>query len=172
MIQQQFQTQSDAFPRGTPGYCSEITTARYTLRRLGMAVSLARIGNNQQARELCATILFETQPLIVSRADLLRATVHALLLAGGFTLLSRLIMAMGGGEVKLVVSETQVGPVAPPQRRQDSARTVYELDARWLHRLLPDDEHLQQWCESLMAPRHSRTVTSTAAPIDHHLVPA
>jgi hypothetical protein len=172
MTDHPFQMHSDAFHSGTPGYCSEITTVRYALRRLGMAVSLARVGNNQQARELCATIIFEMQPIIVARPDLLQATIHALLSAGGFTLLSRLITAMGRREVKVAVSEIATGPIAPPQCRQDAGRTVYELDPRWLHRLLPDDRYLQQWCEGLMAPRRSRTIAPVAAPIEHHLIPA
>jgi hypothetical protein len=167
MTDQHPSTQTAAIPRDEPRPGSEITTIRYTLRRLGMAGSLARIGNHQQARELCATVIFETQPLIVARADLLRATMHALLLASGFTLLSRLITAMGGRNVQIMVQKNQTGSIAPPQCREEAGRTVYELDARWLHRLAQDDQYLLDWCDRLMAPRQAVPQATTAT--EHHL---
>jgi hypothetical protein len=122
-----------------------------TARTLAEIADLARNGEYQQAREGCAAVVFGLQPLIAARPDLLQATLRVLLLARGFRLLSRLVMAVSGRHVTVLLLPPTAGPVASPQPRETGGQTVYELDPRSLDRLASDDAVLRDWCAMLMA---------------------
>ena len=140
--------------------------ARATLRA---AVASARAGDRQRARELCAAVVFESQPLIAARADLLRAAFHALLVARGFKLLSRLALAISGRGIQLIELSDRAGPVAPPRRREEAGCAIYTLDPRWLDRLSPNDMFLRLWCDTLVAQRHTIAAPVAAAPVPRRL---
>lgn len=139
---------------------------------LDAAAALARTGNRLRARELCASVLFEMQPIIAARAGLLRAALHALLLAHGCNLLSRMVLAMSGRSVQLVLLRDCAGPIAPPRSREEPGRTIYALDERWIDRLSPDDMFFRQWCDALFAQRHEQADLPAAAHTVRHLEPA
>jgi len=139
---------------------------------LNAASALACAGDRQRARELCAAIVFETQPLIAVRAELLRAALRALLMAHGFKLLSRVVMAISGRSVEMVVLPERAGPIAPPRRREEPGCTIYTLDPRWLDRLSPDDLFLRQWGNALVARRHRPADLPGTASAPSYLEPA
>ncbi len=139
---------------------------------LDAAAALARSGNCQRARELCAAVAFEAQPLIATRADLLRSMVYALLAARGFRLLSRVALAVSGRTVQVILLPECGGPIAPPYQMEQSGRTIYALDPRWLDRLSPDDIFLRRWCDALIPRRQSPATAPGVAPASRHLEPA
>jgi hypothetical protein len=139
---------------------------------LDAAVALARTGNRQQAREICAAVIFEAQPMIAAHADLLRATVYVLLLAHAFGLLARLVGATSGRNVTVTLLPQCNGPIAPPHRRDELGRTNYMLDSRWLDRLSPDDMLLRHLCDALIARRYGQPGRPDATSASRHLEPA
>jgi hypothetical protein len=138
---------------------------------LDAAAALARAGDRQRARELCAAVLFEAQPMIAARADLLRATLYALLTAHGFKLLSRVLLAMTGRAVHVALLPMCDGPIAAPLSREEPGRTVYTLDPRWLERLSLDDMLLRHWSDALITRRPGQVDLTGAAPVSRHLEP-
>ena len=70
-----------------PSSATAMTVAVRT--SLDAAVALAHAGDHRDARKLCAAVVFNMQPMIATSTELLRATLHALLLAHGFELLAR-----------------------------------------------------------------------------------
>jgi hypothetical protein len=121
-------------------------TARATL---STAVGLARAGDCQRARELCAAVIFEMQPLMAARRDLLCITLYALLVARGFKLLSRFVRAMSGSDIQMVLLPGVGGTAAPQCRGEQQGRTIYGVDPGWLARLSPEDGFLQRWSDAL-----------------------
>ncbi|MGA3397973.1 MAG: hypothetical protein ABSC95_02035 [Acetobacteraceae bacterium] len=138
---------------------------------LDAAAALARTGDRQRAREHCAAVIFEAQPLIAAQAELLRAALYALLTAHGFRLLSRLVLAMSGTTLQVEVLPACAGPIAPPRQREEPGRTIYTLDPRWLDRLSPDDMFLRHWCDALVAQPHRHADAPGIAPVARHLEP-
>ena len=128
---------------------ADLASQSAALETLRAAVDLAQAGNCQRARELCAAAIFEIQPLIAASKELMRATLHALLLARGFKLLSRLVMAVSGLDVQVTLVPDHEGYVAPPRRGEKAGRTIYFLDPKWLARLSPNDVFLQSWADVL-----------------------
>jgi hypothetical protein len=141
------------------------------LHALDLAVALARAGNCERARELCASVFFEAQPTIAARADLLRYVLHALLAARGFKLLSRVVLAVSGRSVQVVILPDEAGHVAPPRIWQEPRHTVYALDPRWLCELSPDDSFLRHWCETLTAQKTAGRQHAGATAVQRHLEP-
>jgi hypothetical protein len=139
---------------------------------LEAAAALARTGDRRRAREVCAAVLFDTLPMIAARAELLRAMLYALLLARGFRLLSRVVLAAGGHNVQVILMPECDGPITPPRRRERPGRTTYVVEPRWLDRLSPDDLFLRDWCDRLIAPRHGAADLPATVPAPRHLEPA
>ena len=135
------------------------------------AGALARSGDRQRAREVCAAVLFEMQPIIAARTDLLRPALYALLMAHGFRLLSRVALAMSGVATQVVLRQDWTGPVAQPQRTQTAGRTIYVLDPRWLDQLLPDDMFLRQWSDALAARKRDYVERPGPASVPRRLEP-
>ena len=168
---QRHKVSADPFWPGGPRPSSDEAMARAAQDGLEMAVALARAGDSQRARKICASVFFEAQPTIATREDLLRATMYALLLAGGFKLLGRVIMAVSGRYVQVVVLPQGSEPVMPPRTWQETRRTICALDPRWLARLSHDDVSLRRWCETLIAQRDSRPDPVETVPSILHLEP-
>jgi hypothetical protein len=116
---------------------------------LSTAVGLARAGDCQQARELCAAVVAEAQPLMTARKELLCITLHALFISRGFKLLARLVMATSGWNIRLTLLPHRIVAAAPTSSGEQCGRTVYTVDPGWLARLSPDDAFLQRWSEAL-----------------------
>jgi len=135
------------------------------------AVALARAGDCRGARHLCASVVLEAQPIIAARKELLAVALHALLVAQGFRLLSRLVMAMSGRSVHVVLLPEDAGQIAPPHVREEPRQTTYVLDPRWLARLAPDDIFLRHWCEALCVREAGLPVVADAEPVSRHLEP-
>lgn len=123
---------------------------------LSTVIDLALAGNCQEARELCSTVIFESQPLIAADAELLRITLYALFLCRGFKMLSRLVMAVSGTDVLVKVMPDDEGYGAPPRRTRTAGRVVYFVDAKWLVQLSPNDIFLETWSRALVGERHDR----------------
>jgi hypothetical protein len=155
----------------TPRPASEEAAAEASLAVLVAAAAAAKGGDRQRARELCAAVVFEAQPMIVARAELQRATLHALLTSHGFKLLSRVVLAMSGRRVQVELVPDCTGPVAPPCSLEVAGRTVYRVDPRWLDRLSPGDMFMRHWCDALIDRRHGHP-DAAAAPVARHLEPA
>lgn len=141
------------------------------------AVGRAREGDFNGARQLCAAVVLDAQPLIAARTTLFRVALHALLLAQGFKLLARLVMAVTGRSIQVsVLPEAPLGvtgPIAPPHvrppPRHTTPRTTYALDPRWLAQLTPDDMFLRQWCDALIAGEPPQPVPAKPEPAARHL---
>jgi hypothetical protein len=146
-----------------------VTHARAALET---AIAMAQAGAQQDARELCATVVFDAQPMFAACPDLLRTAVYALLMARGFQLLSRLVLAMSGRRVRLVMAPAIAGPTAPPRGREEPGRTTYALDQRWLDRLTADDLLFRHWCDAFITRRQNCTAMPGIAPASRHLAPA
>ena len=125
---------------------------------LNSAISCAATGNLRHARELCAAVVLENQPLIAARRDLLHRTFEALIITRGFRLLSRLVMAISGGDVQVTVLPDGGPAVVSPSRSEGNGRITYALDASSWDRLSSDGERVRRWSAELVA--------STLAPID------
>jgi hypothetical protein len=172
MPDQQSEQRIRALWRGSPYPNSEEATADTVQAALDAVVALARTANRQRAREICAAIVFDAQPIIAARTDLLRATVHALLIAQAFRLLSRVVLAISGRTVKVVLLLQCPGPIAPPRSIQEPERTIYAVDPRWVDRLSPNDMFLRHWCDALSARQHSHAGLAGTAPVSRQLEPA
>jgi hypothetical protein len=116
-------------------------------------------------------VVFEMQPMIATNAELLRATLHALLVAQGFKLLARVVFAVSKRRVQVVMLPAGAGPIAPPRSRDTQEATIYTVDPRWLEQLTPDDAFLCQWCDALVARQHGDATTPGTAPVAHQLEP-
>jgi hypothetical protein len=141
----------DAFWRDDLPLASDVGTEPAALAALNAAVAMARDGNYLAARRICATVVFHAQPLIAARPALLRATLHALLVAHGFRLLSRVILAITGIHVDVTLLPDCSGEVEKPRRHDESRRIALLVDPRWLDDLSPDDQFLAGWCDELTA---------------------
>lgn len=117
---------------------------------LNAATALASAGNWQSARQLCATVVFQAQPLITTRPKLLRATMYVLLMARGFSLMSYIVRSMSGRGTNVTVGQSETTAVEPPLRYSDPRRMTLVLDPQWLNRLSPDDVFLERWCDELI----------------------
>lgn len=132
---------------------------------LTQAIACARAGDHQRGRELCASVLFEIQPMLARRKALLRATVHALLISQGFKLLTRVVVALSGQRIRVVLKLDGGGQVMPPHCHDEAQETIYTIDPRWLARLGEEDPFLRGWCDALAGGQASyggRTVPSRA----------
>ena len=138
---------------------------------LTAAVALARAGDCRGARQLCASVVLDAQPMIAARKELLVVALHALLVAQGFRLLSGVVMAVSGRGVQVIVLPEQAGPIAPPHVREEPLRTTYVLDPRWLDRLSPDDVFLRHWCDVLTAREPGSLIWADLEPVSRELEP-
>jgi hypothetical protein len=171
MTHQQTEQRIQACLPSNPRPWSEQATVDAARAALDAAVALARTGDRQCARQICAAVVFDAQPMIAARAELLGATLHALLMAHGFRLLSRVVLAMSGRSVQVALLREYAGPMLPPQGREEQGRTVYALDPRWLDRLSPDDMLFRHWCDALVAWRSGDAELPGTAPATRHLEP-
>jgi hypothetical protein len=144
---------------------TELDCQAAALETLSAAADLARAGDCQRARELCAAVVFEIQPLIAASKELMCITLHALLLARGFKLLSRLVMAVSGLEIEVKLMPDHNGCGAPLRRAETAGRTVYFLDPNWPARLSPNDAFLRSWIDDLAGWRSDRHLA--AEPVRH-----
>jgi hypothetical protein len=135
------------------------------------AVALARAGDCRGARQVCAAVVLEAQPIIAARKELLAVALHALLVAKGFKLLSSVVRAVSGRSVQVILLPEDAGPIAPPLVREEPWRTTYVLDPRWLARLAPDDMFVQHWCDVLSTRETGRAVVAEPEPVLRHLEP-
>ncbi len=115
---------------------------RQALRR---AASLAGAGEHAAAREACGPLLLEAQPRLAGDDDLLRLSVHALLVGRGFALLSRLLRALRGVEVRFELQADAGHPSARPVRLSGPGRVIFVLEPAWLAALTPHDPFVRQW---------------------------
>ena len=148
---------------------SVIETERAALEAFDDAVALAREGDFQSARQLCVVVVFLIQPLLPSRAALLKATLHALLVSHGFSLLSRVVTAMNGRKVDVTMLPECIGKVEEPRRNEEARRTDLLVDPRWLARLSPEDGFLRDWCDTLAGGTQTGTIRS-GQPLDQRLL--
>jgi hypothetical protein len=132
------------------------------LATLQTAVAMARSGARQRARDLCAAVVFQVQPLLPVRPALLMATLHALLLARGFRLLTRVVRAISGHVIEVVLLADNSAAVQPPRMLAGLARSTCALDPRWLARLSPDEPELRRWCDWLFLGGPNQPVTAAA----------
>jgi len=152
-------------PRPSP----EDAVASAIQAALTSAVTLARAGDCRSARQLCAAVVLDAQPLIAARKELLAVALHALLVAEGFKLLSSVVMAVSGRSVRVTLLPEAAGPITPPLVGEEPWRTTYTLDPRWVARLAPDDMFLRHWCDVLSAPEAGRAVVAEPEPVLRHL---
>jgi hypothetical protein len=132
---------------------------------LTQAIAYARAGDHQHGRELCASVLFAIQPMLARRKALLRATVRALLVSQGFRLLTRVVVALSGQSIRIVLKLDSSGQVTPPRCHDEAQETIYTIDPRWLVKLTDEDAFLRGWCDALargQAKYGGRTIPSRA----------
>jgi len=136
------------------GETARAEAAMATLRR---AIAAARAGDHQLGRELCASVLFEIQPMLARHRALLRTAVCALLMSQGFKLLTRVAVALSGRRIRIVLSLDGPGRVAPPRCQDEAEETILTVDPRWLSQLSVDNAFLQGWCDSLATGKASHS---------------
>ena len=128
-------------------------TAARAMESLGVAVAVARSGDRERAREMCAAVLFSVQPILGRNRQLLSALLYALLTAHGFKLLSRLVQAMSGRRLHVVLTADGGRAVRPPVCYEESRDVNCTIDAGWLVRLDADDPYLRRWSAALAVGR-------------------
>jgi hypothetical protein len=143
--------------------------AESAMSALRTAMDEALCGDRRCARELCATVIFEVQPIIARHEDLRRTVVHALLVAHAFKLLSRVFRALSGRDLYIVCLSDQHGPIAAPSCYEEVRDINCTLDPRWIARLSAEDPFIDRLCEMLTAgpagkadPRGSRRIPLSA----------
>ncbi len=164
MMEQQFRFGPDGNAACGPLPGTNLASEAIFREMVNVAVELARAGNYQRARELCAAVILHFQPRIAAEKDLLRIMLHALLTARGFKMLSRLVMAVSGSEVSVRLNSGQVALGTPLRRTTLEGQTICSLDHDWLTRLSPDDAFLRQWSDILI-PTSSRPAEAAGVPM-------
>ncbi len=134
---------------GAPRPSAEAARAEAAMATLRRAIAAAHAGDHQQGRELCASVLFDIQPMLARHRTLLRTAVCALLMSQGFKLLARVAVALSGQRIRIVLRLDRAGRIAPPRRQDEAHETIFTIDPRWLAQLSVEDPFLQGWCDSL-----------------------
>jgi hypothetical protein len=151
MIERRFGSSAGARVLGIQGADLLDQMAQSAMSTLRRALAAAHAGHRERARELCAAVLFEVQPMIAHREELRRALLHALLVAHGFRLLSRLFRALSGRHLTIVLLPDRDGPLAPPSCYEEARDITCTLDPRWIERVSAEDPLLRHWCAMLTA---------------------
>ncbi len=140
---------------GTLRTAPETLRADVALATLERAVAAARAGDHQYGRELCASVLFQIQPMLACHKRLLRTAVCALMVSQGFNLLTRLTVALSGERIRFVLWFEGGTPITPPSCQHEAQETIYMVDPRWLAQLSVNDPFLHGWCDALTRGRAS-----------------
>jgi hypothetical protein len=140
---------------GTLRTAPEAVRADVAMATLEQAVAAARAGDHQCGRELCASVLFQIQPMLARHKSLLRTAICALLMSQGFNLLTRVTVALSGERIRVVLWLKDGAPITPPRCQQEAQETIYTIDPRWLAQLSIDDPFLHGWCDALASGRAS-----------------
>jgi hypothetical protein len=133
----------------------ETERAEAAMAALEQAICVARAGDHQRGRELCASVLFDIQTMLARRKVLLRTAVLALLVSQGFKLLTRVAVALTGQRIRVVLKLEGGGEFIPPRFHEAVQETVFTVDPRWLVQVTADDPFLLGWCEALAGGRVS-----------------
>lgn len=149
MIEQLGVMSSGSRGLGTARPTAEAARAEAAMATLRRAIAMARAGDHQHGRELCASVLFEIQPMLARHRMLLRTAVCALLMSQGFKLLTRVAVALSGRRIRIVLMVGGAGRATPPRCQDEAGETVFTVDPRWLAQLSVEDAFLQGWCDSL-----------------------
>jgi hypothetical protein len=142
----------------------DLATEASILAALQDAVALARRGDSQGARERSAALISQAQPLIAASPVLLRAALHALLVARQFRLLTRLIGAISGRRIELLLLPADADPIGLPRAREAPRQTTYTLDPHWLERLSPDDIFVRRLCNLALPVQAASAVREVDQP--------
>ena len=140
----------------------EATRVEAAIARLRQAIAAARAGDHQRGRELCASVLFEVQPMLAQHRGLLRTAVCALLVSQGFRLLTRVAVALSGQRIRVVLWPGNTDRIARPQCQNQAQETIFTIDPRWLTQLSVEDPFIQGWCDSLARGQASYAGTPVA----------
>jgi len=149
MIERLIAMSSGPGGQGTARPTAETARAEAAMATLRQAMAAARAGDHQYGRELCASVLFEIQPMLSRHRALLRTAVCALLMSQGFKLQARVALALSGRRIRIVLSLGAADRIAPPRCQDEAQETIFTIDPRWLAQLSVEDPFLQGWCDSL-----------------------
>ena len=149
MIKRRTTMRSGSNGLGTMRTAPETARVEAATATLERAIAVARAGDHQRGRELCASVLFAVQPMLVRHKSLLRMAVCALLMSQGFRLLTRITVALSGQRIRIVLSLKNGGPIVQPRCQDGAQETIYTIDPRWLAQLSVDDPFLQRWCDTV-----------------------
>jgi hypothetical protein len=138
---------------------------------LDAATALALAGNYQAARQLCATVIFQAQPLMATRPSLLRATLYTLLVGRGFKLMSNVVRSVSGRGVDVTLLPDGMDRIEPPRCYEEARRFALVLHPQWLSSLSPNDLFLQRWCEVLVSGEQFDPALGMQAAASLHLEP-
>jgi hypothetical protein len=106
---------------------------RLVRQHLDEARLLADCGDLRLARVRCAEIVFEDLPRLARDRELLRLAVATLILARGFQLLGRLLIAVDGRRVRVALGTPVGGTASPPHlisRSEDAGGTTFTVNER------------------------------------------
>lgn len=150
---------------GTARPTAETTRVDAAMATLRRAIAAARAGDHQYGRELCASVLFDMQPVLARHSPLLRTAVCALLMSQGFKLLTRVAVALSGRRIRVVLWLGGADRAALPRFQDEAEETILTVDPRWLAQLSVEDPFLQNWCDSLTTgqPHHRDAPTPIRA---------
>lgn len=114
-------------------------------RRLGEARALAGVGDHRMARVLCAEVVFKYQPRLARDRELLRLTIATMIHARGFQMLGRLLAAVHGWRVRIVLGEAGAPLIDHVEAPGVTGFTVSEL----LYADASRDAVIERWSEEL-----------------------
>ena len=140
--------QSNGCDIGLVGLACFARTSQWT-EPFEQAIAAARAGDLRLGRELCSAALLEAQPLLSRCEWHLRNAVIALLVSACFRLLSRLIRALTGKSVCVVLGNSGRASDAPLRFRENTLGKIITVDPRWLIDLSVDGPFLRAWCQEL-----------------------
>src|SRR5690348_8094404 len=115
MIERRAVMASESHGLGTLRAAPETVRADVALATFEQAVAAARAGDHQYARELWASVLVHSQPILAHHKSLLRSAVCALLMSHGFNLLTRITVALSGERVRVALWFKDGAPITPPR---------------------------------------------------------
>ena len=162
MIERRAAMASESNGLGTIPTAPETVRAELAMTTLERAIAAARAGDHQCGRELCASVLFQIQPMLARHKSLLRTAVCALLISQGFNLLTRVTVALSGERIRVVLWLKDGAPIALPHCQQEDQEAIYTIDPRWLAQLSVVDPFLQGWCDALASGQASYGGTPAA----------
>jgi hypothetical protein len=122
---------------------------------LDLGIALARSGDRQGARRICARLILREQPCLASASELRRDLVYLLLISDGLKLLSRTWSTVSGCRINVSLSSNGL-EVTDSSSFVINGRDLTLLMDRWrIYNLQQDDQLFQCFYTALDSIRQN-----------------